>query len=253
MRLGCDQVRSISIYVTLILLAGRVTGQQSYFNVPSSDKTKVNTWFFQQQTNFSAGEFTSNYTFDYGINDKWEGGINVLQVNAIPKDGFRIIQNNKGVSDAFFPLVTANAQRFWALSKYSQVSVATVAGFDPVADDILKSGSVMLFSNYQFHSKFLKFTGGIWGGNNHFVGIGDRLPPFGSQFPLGFQIGGEIHLGHKQSLVFDHISGNSPMAMSTIGFTKYFHRHWIFSLGAQIPNHQHLKPNGIVIEFTRAL
>ncbi|MEI8100278.1 MAG: hypothetical protein WCH09_01815, partial [Bacteroidota bacterium] len=82
MRLGCDQVRSISIYVTLILLAGRVTGQQSYFNVPSSDKTKVNTWFFQQQTNFSAGEFTSNYTFDYGINDKWEGGINVLQVNA---------------------------------------------------------------------------------------------------------------------------------------------------------------------------
>ncbi len=253
MRLRPEQLKLIFIYVTLILLGSQLSGQQSYFNVSSSDKTNENTWFFQQQTNFSTGEFTSNYTFDYGINDKWEVGINVMQVNAIPKNGFRIVQNNNGVSQSFFPLVTANAQRFWELSKHSQISIASVAGFDPFALDFFKSGSVLFFSNYQYHYKFVKITSGIWGGNNHFVGFGDRITQLGSQFPIGFQVGGELHLGHKQSFVFDHISGNTFMSMSTLGFTRYFHKYWIFSLGAQFPNHQHFHPNGIVIEFTRVM
>ncbi len=252
-RLRGMQFKSFFTITLLILWVGHLTGQQSYFNVPSSDRTKEKTWFFQQQTNYSAGEFTSNYTFDYGINHKWEVGFNLLQLNAIPKNGLRVIQDNNGENQAFFPLVTLNAQRFMKLSQHSQFSIASVAGFDPFAIDFLKSGSMMVFSNYQFHNKFLKFTAGFWGGNNHFIGVGDRMSRFGSQSPLGFQLGGELHLGHKKTLVFDHISGSTPISMSTLGFTRYFHKNWIFSLGAQIPNHHQFVPNGIVVEFTRVL
>ncbi len=247
------RLKNIFTLFVLILLAGQLTGQQSYFNVPSSDRTKEKTWFFQQQTNYSAGEFTSNYTFDYGLNQKWELGFNLFQLNAIPRNGLRVIQNNNGENEAFFPLATLNAQRFVKLSKHSQWSLASVAGFDPFAADFLKSGSMMIFSNYQFHNKFLKFTAGLWGGNNHFIGVGNRFYRSSANSPVGFQMGGELHLGHKKSLVFDHISGSTPISMSTIGVTRYFHKNWIFSLGAQIPNHQHFVPNGIVIEFTRVL
>lgn len=252
-RMRGHQFKSFFAITILILWVGILTGQQSYFNVPSSDITKEKTWFFQQQTNYSAGEFTSNYTFDYGINHQWEVGFNLLQLNAIPQNGLRVIQDNNGENQAFFPLVTMNAQRFVQLSQNSQFSIASLAGFDPFAIDFLKSGSMMVFSNYQFHNKFLKFTAGFWGGNNHFVGVGDRMSRFGSQCPVGFQIGGELLLGDEKTLVFDHITGNTPISMSTIGITSAFHENWIFSLGAQIPNHRNFEPNGIVIEFTRVL
>ncbi len=237
----------------MILLSGQLAGQQSYFNVPSSDRTKEKTWFFQQQTNYSAGEFTSNYTFDYGLNKQWEVGFNLLQLNAIPQNGLRVIQDNNGENDAFFPLATLNAQRFVKLSKHLQWSFAAVAGFDPFSVDLFKSGSAMLFSNCQFQSKIFKATAGLWGGNHHFVGVGDRMGNKAFSSPVGFQIGGELLLGHEKTLVFDHITGNTPISMSTIGITSAFHENWIFSLGAQIPNHRNFEPNGIVIEFTRVL
>lgn len=239
--------------ILITLLTNQLMGQQSYFNVPSSDRTTQKTWFFQQQTNYSAGEFTSNYTFDYGLSKNWEAGINVLQLNVIPKNGLRVVANNDGKNQAFFPLITSNVQRFKKISKHEQLSLGAVGGFDPFSVNFFKSGSVIVFTNYQFHNKFIKFTGGFWGGNNHFVGVGDRIYTNKLTSSLGLQFGGEFHIGHRQTLVFDHISGKTPMSMSTLGFTKYFHKYWIFSLGAQIPNHQHFRPNGIVLEFTRVM
>ncbi|MFM6951823.1 MAG: hypothetical protein ACKOXR_01605 [Bacteroidota bacterium] len=248
--LAIHELKKIGLLV-VALLSGQLFGQQSYFNVPSSEKTPSGSWFFQEQTNVTSRMVNSNWTLDYGLNHNWELGLNVLQLT---NDYAR--QQLKGLDrteSELRPLVSLNAQKFIALNAHCQLSVAGIAGSDKGINRLQSNIAYWVFSNFRFSSKRLKWTSGVYSGNSGFIGTSENVVLSKFAKKVGFHWGYELMISPETSLIMDHISGNSNMSMSSIGLACKGDNHWIFSGGVLLPNNHLCQPNGFVIEFTRAL
>jgi len=249
-------ISALKVILLVFTVAGThlIQAQQSYFNVPSSDRTKEGEFFFQEQLNYADGEITSNSTFDWGITKHFEAGFNVLQVNYAKGSVLRRSDNSITPDEMVYPLITANCQYFFPISEHHQFSVAAVSGFSFLNKLSLKENATLVFSNYQYHKHGLKITAGIYAGNNHMMSTGTRFPFSNINSPLGFQIGSEIPIIHeKLSIITDYVSGTHAMGMSTLGIAVAVPHHWVISLGGFFPNINSVNPKGIVMEFTRAL
>jgi len=249
-------ISALKVILLVFTVAGThlIQAQQSYFNVPSSDRTKEGEFFFQQQLNYAEKEITSNSTFDWGITKHFEVGLNVLQVNYLNGAVLRRSDNEITPDEMVYPLITANCQYFFPISEHHQFSVAAVSGFSFLNKLSLKENAVLVFSNYQYHKHGLKITAGIYAGNNHMMSTGTRFPFSTINSPLGFQIGSEIPIIHeKLSIITDYVSGTHAMGMSTLGIAVAVPHHWVISLGGFFPNINSVNPKGIVMEFTRSL
>ena len=71
------------IIITFLFILTSITtyAQQNYFNVPSSDITEKNKVFFQHQINISTDVIQNNTTFDFGLGNNYEIGINIIGLN----------------------------------------------------------------------------------------------------------------------------------------------------------------------------
>ena len=244
------ELKKIGLMI-VALLSGHLFGQQSYFNVPSSDKTEEGTWFFQQQTNFTSGVAVGNFTVDFGLKRDCELGVNLLQF-----DRNYLISTTKNVSipkELNSPILSINAQKFIQVNSHVQFAIGGIAGANYVSSVGQIRMSYLGFSNMKLSCKILKFTMGVWTGNRGFVGSGRGLFSVSSSHTVGVQMGGELILGRNFSVIADHITGNTAISMSTLGLAQKISRNWILSCGIQMPNPNPLHPNGIVIELTRAL
>lgn len=231
-----------------------IFAQQSYFNVPSSDRTKKGDFFFQQQVNYAENEFTSNSTLDWGITDHFEMGMNVLQVNFLSGHVLRISDQDISENEMVYPLITLNAQYFVPLAEGHQLSLGAISGFSFLNEFSWNENASLAFLNYQYRSEKIKLTSGLYSGNNHMFAQGTRfiLPNIDSK--IGLQIGCEVPILHeKLSMIADYFSGTHAWGVSTLGLAVEVPHHWIVSLGGFFPNFKSHNPTGIVFELTRAL
>jgi len=74
------------------IISNFVIAQQNFINVPSSEVTIKNKYFFQQQINFN-DLIQSNTTLDYGLGKGYEIGLNILGIN-FDQNRKIIFQNN---------------------------------------------------------------------------------------------------------------------------------------------------------------
>ena len=231
-----------------------IFAQQSYFNVPSSDRTKKGDFFLQQQLNYADQELTSNSTLDWGVSDCVEMGMNILQVNYLQGHVLRISDKDISENEMVYPLITLNAQYFVPLNEGHQLSVGAISGFSFLNEFSWNENATLAFINYQFLSEKLKLTSGVYTGNNHMLAQGTRfiLPKVDSK--IGLQVGCEIPIIHeKLSVIADYFSGTHAWGVSTIGFAVEISDHWIISAGGFFPNFKSHNPTGLVFELTRAL
>lgn len=168
-------------------------------------------------------------TYDYGLNDFFEIGINWFDVPLTAKES---------PSDKEF---FANIQGFYGVTDYLQVSGGLLAGAVTGHDSKVRYGQ-LLFVNSQWreprtHSKFVF---GLLMGNNNY--LSDHLV---------FQTGVEIPLWHERlNFVADYISGKTENSVGVVGISYFVTPHWPLSLGYQYPSENNGHSNGIVFEIT---
>lgn len=232
-----------------------IYSQQSYFNVPSTDRTPKGTFFFQEQLSIDADEVISNTTFDWGITHNWEAGFNIAQINFDPNFNFRRAPESTLSQDQIFPLITLNSQYFYQINPHNQLAIAGVWGYSPVHHFKINNQAGFFFLNEKYcPNPDFKLTVGVNTGNIHYSGLGTWMDGTPKNFAFGYQIGAEINL-YKEKLFFvgDHISGRNSLGYSTAGFALKIPNHWILSFGALIANPNSGNANGLVLEFTRAI
>lgn len=89
------ELKKIGLMI-VALLSVHLFGQQSYFNVPFSDKTDEGTWFIQQQSNFSSrlavGHLDVHFRLAQKISRNWilSCGIQMPNPNPLHPNGIVI-------------------------------------------------------------------------------------------------------------------------------------------------------------------
>ncbi|MCX6869008.1 MAG: hypothetical protein NTY84_00060 [Verrucomicrobia bacterium] len=235
------QIRSMTqaftlsfVGVFLILFGGAFSaqGQQNLFNVPSSDITQKGEWFFQEQLNLNSTG-VSNTTFDYGLGNNWEVGVNLL--------GLDLYHHTGEVID---PMPLINLQKRFDINESWGVGIGTQLGaLTPIHHDETRF-STFNYVNNQFRlGHWGKVFGGAYFANDTYSG---------SKNQVNFMAGIEIPIWeNKLHFQADYINGQAPMSVSVIGFVIFLPHRWNISVGAQVPAINSHNECGFVLELTR--
>lgn len=204
--------------------------QQSLFNVPSSTQTEKGRHFGQLQTNQNRlGRNVTNLTYDYGLFENAEVGLNVIGLSDAPAD--------KGGASAEFLM---NTQVFHRLSESWLLSSAMQAG---VSEQ--KESTFYGFINAKrfFEEMNFDFIFGVFAANSDYIEA--------RRGEVNFHCGIEARLmPDRLSLIVDYINGRSSLALSVIGVAYYYRPDFVISLGWQLPSFQSQNPTGAVLELT---
>ena len=232
-RLFPFHARLDAVRLASCLVAGTaVHAQQSLFNVPSSDITEKDHWFFQEQLNLGPGG-VSNTTVDYGIGHNWEVGFNLFDVDLY----------HPATSEAVATLPLLNLQtridlaHGWALGIGSQVG--------PVSPRRLRD---IQLANLDYINSPIRL--GEWG--TGFVGGYFANAAYtGSRPGAGFMLGADIPLLEKKlHFMADYMHGSTALGVGVVGFVFYLPKGWQISAGAQLPAPGSHNDYGLVLEFT---
>ncbi len=229
------------ITIGFILLAMGVCGQQNFFNVPSFEITAKKKFFVQEQLNLNQ-IFQSNLTVDYGLGNNFQIGFNLLGVNfADTKIKFPF--NQPTDKDIFEPLLLANAQKTFELSKYFNLSIGINQGINiDGATEITKYAQFdYVLAGSKFWDDNIVLVYGVYYGNDQY---------FLKSAALGMMAGADINLyKNKIHFVGDWISGSTPASVAVLGFSYFVTPSFPISFGWQIPNTAQ-NSSAVVLEFT---
>ena len=233
----------IGILLTFISLAA--SGQQNFFNVPSSDITPQKKLFVQQQINLASLGLQSATTFCFGLGHNFEIGANVLGVNYDYTNQFT--QDKDAIPIA--PIFALNAQKKVQLNEIWAWGLGGQMGVNPA----LKNG-VYAFSNlvYDHEHSGTKLVGGLYYTSDSYFGPETRnFSDYAGLNSLGIQMGLEQNLW-KEKLVFqaDFISGKHSLGELVVGGAYFLTKNWVLSAGYQIPTCQSKSVNALVFELT---
>src|SRR5665647_986269 len=106
------------VFLLLLISPLPAFSQQNYFNVPSFEITGKDTFFFQQQLNVN-DSIESNSTFDWGLKDNMEIGLNVYGVQVNNPLTARDNTNGK-----FEHLTLMNLQKSFPVSSLSLIHIS---------------------------------------------------------------------------------------------------------------------------------
>jgi hypothetical protein len=224
-----------SLFWGVILFFGgafHTLGQQNLFNVPSSDITEKGQWFFQEQLNLNSSG-VSNTTFDYGLGNNWEVGVNLLGLDFYHRSG--------GVID---PEPLLNLQKRFDINDSWGIGIGTQLGAMAPIHHHETRFSTFNYVNNQYRLGHLgKVFGGAYFANDAYTG---------SKSQAGFMAGLEIPIWeNKFHFQADYIQGNTPIGVSVIGFVIFLPHRWNMSVGAQVPSVNSHNECGLVLELTR--
>lgn len=220
----------MAFFLNIFLIFSSAWAQQSYFNVPSSQQTEKEKFFFQDQANFTRdGLIVNNITLDYGLFKNLEVGLNYLGQSA----------QWKGDADVPDDELMVNAQYFWHFSE--QWTLAFGAQLGEVSGEVSQLGRLM-YMNFQWApSSETHITFGIAQGDE--VITNDNV--------LLFQAGLDTPIVRDQLLLIaDYISGDTQLSVGVIGVGIVASKNWVISAGYQFPARGSDNPTGIVLEFT---
>jgi hypothetical protein len=214
-----------------------VHAQQNFINVPSSEVTKAKKIFFQQQFNFNE-LVQSNTTFDYGLGNGVEMGVNVLGLNFSEK-GKSFLNNDTNDVDPYNPLVTMNTLKQLELSDQIAVAFGGQVGLNFRKDKPTYEAGLaytnMLFQNIL--RKGDKYVMGFYYNTRHYGGKGTRT---GAWFAT------EVPVINKVHLMAETILGDNALCNSSVGIIYYPRPYLPLTFGFQIPN---IKRNSYALVF----
>lgn len=232
----------------LLLLFNLNFAQQNFFNVASSDITSKNKVFFQQQLNVGKDMFQSNSTFDYGLGNNFEVGINLLglsfEKNAIGNN-YHMVKNDTEMPYSSFLLV--NAQKKFELDETFALGIGMQEGLTLTEH---KYGGGYYYFNGVFKDEKigLKYILGLYYASNSFVGKGARLF---NQEEIGLQTGIEKKIWKDKLLLqADFISGKHTLGEVVLGGAYCMTSSLIFSAGYQLPTFNSTSVDSFVFELT---
>ncbi len=227
----------------LFIAAARCAhAQQNLFNVPSGDITHPGELFFQEQFNFARPAGSSNTTFDYGLGNGWEVGVNVLDV-LFYQDGAGPAPTGPQQVN---PDMLFNLQKGFEVNDSWKVGLGGQFGFNPARQpgDIKFLNYSWVINEFDFpeHEEFGKWYAG---------GYYSNLPYRGPGETVGLLLGSEIPIIEDRiSFQWDWTTGRNDIGVAVIGGVYTFESGWQLSLGGQLPSPGTQNPYGVVIEFT---
>lgn len=115
------------VFLLVILASVESFSQQNFFNVPSSDITSKGKIFFQQQVNVLHGDIQFNSTFDYGLGQNFEIGLNYLGLNVLDDNRLEVVFNDSIIP--FTPFLAANFQKRFNLTEHFAITLGGQSGF----------------------------------------------------------------------------------------------------------------------------
>ncbi|MBD2751971.1 hypothetical protein [Spirosoma validum] len=220
-----------SIYWLLfsgLCLIGRLSfGQQTYFNVPSSDIVDKHEIAVQQQVNISES-IRSSTTFNYGLGREWEIGFNLYNLDYLPSDR-RIVANDSTTEKSFSPLLMLNAQKAFDITKNLELAIGAQGGMNVLTDRRPQLvgyvyGHVAAASNDEHYN----FSAGGYMANARYLGDGPKV---------GFQTGFDAGIFYqKLHLLGDWISGPHDFGQLVLGVEVYLGKHLPLAIGWQRTN-----------------
>ena len=225
-----------------ILISSQAQAQQNLFNVPSGEITSPGEIFFQEQFNFARPAGSSNTTFDFGLGNGWEVGVNMLDVLFYQDDGGAIPIGPQQVN----PDLLLNLQKGFEVNDSWKVGIGGQFGFnpDPHPGDIRFLNYSWIINEFDFpeHQEYGKWYAGTYYANSPYVGPGDSM---------GLLLGTEIPIiEDRLSFQSDWTTGQNDIGVVVIGGVYTFECKWQLSLGAQLPSPGTQNPYGVVIEIT---
>lgn len=223
-----------------LLLDQSLIAQQNFINVATGETTEKHHIFFQQQLNFNE-LIQSNTTFDYGIKNNFEAGINILGLNFSEKNR-SFIKNDSLDTDPYNPLVLANASKKIKLSQTTWLTVGSQFGVN-FRDNRKARGAGLFFINLCLKNLLLKnssFTIGSYYNTKHYGGQGNRI---------GAWLGMEIKVREKLHVMAESIFGSNALSYTSFGVIYYPFKWMPLTFGLQIPNTQK-NAYSIVFELT---
>jgi hypothetical protein len=226
--------------LSILLFSIQILAQQNFINVPSSEVTTKNKFFFQQQINFNE-LIQSNTTIDYGLGRGFEIGVNVLGLNYSEKHK-SFLKNDVDDRDPYNPLFMLNAQKAWEFNKHFTATLGTQFGVNYDFDE-KKGNAGLLFTNLKKHQFLVKngvLVTGLYYNSTHYGGRGNRI---------GGWLGTELPISNKFHFLAESVIGNNAISYSSIAFVYYPIGRMPLTLGFQIPNTK-TNSTSIVFELT---
>lgn len=222
--------------------------QQNLFNVPSSDITLKNKFFFQQQFNINKDLYQSNTTLCYGLGKNSEIGINIIGLNVNTRFRRPLFLRNTDLNNPpVYPLYTINTQKAWVMSKLFKLALGTQTGFASQKDFGSFSYLNVVTIPVKWKSKIIT---GFYYATKSFLGAGTRNW-VDTKLPVGIQLGLEqTIIEEKLFFIAENISGRHSLGETTIGGAFYISGHWVLSAGYQFANPGSATLNVGVMELT---
>lgn len=216
-----------------VFIGLRLSAQQNFFNVPSSELTEDGHLFFQEQLNLTKGSGESNTTLTYGILKRWEAGINFNNVKLYPK-------TYSEYSKTGYPGMLLNTQYLF----YSTTSFMYTSGL--VSGLVTQDGTATayFYNNIKYSSpkNNCKLVAGVY-----YAHIRNTEP----RNQIGIQAGLDLTLvPDKFNLTADCISGKTSLSLLVVGFTYHVTQHIMLSGGMQAPMPHAPNNPGAVFELT---
>lgn len=223
--------------VLFLLGVNLVHAQQNFFNVPSSEVTGSHQIFFQQQINLNE-LIQSNTTFDYGLGDGVEMGVNVLSLNFSEKRR-SFLNNDTNDVDPYNPLVAVNCLKQFELNEKIAFAIGAQSGLNFRKDKPTYTAA-LVYGNILFKDVFTKddkLVAGAYYNTRHYGGKGTRTGAWAAM---------EIPLAKKLHVMAESIFGDNALCNSAIGIVYYPKPYLPLSFGFQIPN---IKRNSYALVF----
>ena len=218
--------------IPCLLATGIAHAQQSLFNVPSSEITEKDHWFFQEQLNLGRSG-VSNTTFDYGLGHEWEVGFNLFDVDVYhPAD-----------EEPAATLPLFNLQKRFELRPGLALGIgAQIGAMSPGSHQDIR------LANLDYINCPIQL--GHWG--TGFVGGYFANAAYTASRPgAGFMLGADIPIMEKKlHFMADYMHGTTAVGVGVVGFVLYLPKGWQISAGAQLPAPGSHNDYGLVLEFT---
>lgn len=225
------------LLLVLVVLPAVALGQQSLFNVPSTQETVPGRLFGQVQVTGSGEGGEVNTTLELGIFKWLEVGMNL----------FHMPLYHVGELHAEAPASSStmfNANVYFEPADWLAFELGTQAGVGFVPATTVLEPVVFGWATLRFEApgRFGSYVIGAYSGTRGALGAG---PPVGGLF--GFELPLIEHFLHAQG---DWVIGLNAVSVAVVGFVVFFGKNFQISAGAQLPSPGSGNPFGGVIELT---
>lgn len=222
----------------------KVSAQQIFFNVVSSDITPKKKNFFQQQINITNNELQSNTTVSTGLGHNFEVGLNYFGLNANRFGTIKIEQQNKNAPYIHYLMI--NAQKRIDINTKMAVAIGFQQGITIDKNNYFGGN---YYANYILKNEeiSIKFVTGLYYATNSYFGEGSRL--LGTN--IGVQMGVEKVLSKGNGTFKVILSAANIVWATSLSVLHFFlSKKWVISSGYQLPTFNSSSQKALVVELT---